>query len=217
MHNTKLNIYLVANEKALRLLDHKHVTSTLHSALSHILGKDIQPIALNLALKDSPHLDSSQAYKDKYPYIPATLSTSYPPTIRKFCPARDPADFIYTDGSQVTGNPVLGAAVIYPKTRTITHIEIKSQEERHTINRAELAAITIALEANKLDHSISILTDSAFSINTIRKYAIDPLSFQYHPHKHLLQMADNIIHTRDNSGLTTFIGEVKSHTGCYLQ
>lgn len=142
----KLNIYLVANEKALQLLDHDYIASTLHSTLSHILGKDIQPIALNLELKDSPHLDSSQAYKDTYPSMPMSPHTTNLLSIRKYYAAWDPSDFIYTDGSHITGNPVLGASVIYPRTHTITHIEIKSQEERHTINRAELAAVTIALE-----------------------------------------------------------------------
>ena len=117
------------------------------------------------------------------------------------------------NGSLVTCNPILRASIVNPRTQTTTHIEIKSQPERHTINRAELAAITLALEANKHDHTLSILTDSAFSINTIRKYAIDPLSFNHHPHKELLQLADNIIRTRDNMGYTTHIGKVKSHTG----
>jgi len=71
----------------------------------------------------------------------------------------------------------------------------------------------MALEANKLDHNLSILTDSAFNINTIQRYAIAPLSFIHHPHKHLLQLADNIIHTRDNMGYKIHIGKVKSHTG----
>ncbi len=77
----------------------------------------------------------------------------------------------------------------------------------------DLAALTIVLEANKLDHAISILIDSAFSSNTIRKYAIDPLSCTHHPHKIILQLADDIIHTRDNMGLKTHIVKVKSHTG----
>ena len=103
--------------------------------------------------------------------------------------------------------------MVNPKTHTTTHIEIKSQPERHTINRAKLAAITMALEANKLDHTLSILTDSAFNINTIRRYAIDPLSFIHHPHQHHLHLADNIIHTKDNMGYKTHIGKAKSRTG----
>jgi ribonuclease HI len=92
-------------------------------------------------------------------------------------------------------------------------MEIKSHHERHTINRAELEAITIALESKKHEPVLSILTDSAFIINTIRRYAIDPHSFTHHPHKHLLQLADNIIHTRDDMGYKTHIGKVKLHTG----
>ena len=90
---------------------------------------------------------------------------------------------------------------------------MKSQPERLTINRAELAAITIALEANKHEHTLSILSDSAFNIHTLRRYAIDPSSFNHHPHKHLLHLADNIIHTRDNMEYKAHIGKVKSHTG----
>jgi len=58
-----------------------------------------------------------------------------------------------------------------------------------------------------------MLTDSAFNINAIRRYAIDPLSYTHHPHKHLLQLADDIVRTRDNMGYKTHISKVKSHTG----
>jgi len=132
--------------------------------------------------------------------------------MHSYLAAWNPINFIYTDESMVTGNPTLGASIVNPRTHTTTHIEIKSQPERHIINRAELAAISIALEANKLDHTLSILNDSAFNINTVRKYAIDPLIFNHHPHKYLLQLVDNIIHTRDNMGYKTHIGKVKSLT-----
>jgi hypothetical protein len=39
-HNTRLNIYLVANEKALRLLDHDYIMRTLYETISRILGQD---------------------------------------------------------------------------------------------------------------------------------------------------------------------------------
>jgi len=77
----------------------------------------------------------------------------------------------------------------------------------------ELAAITTALDADKLHQTLSILTNSAFDINTIRKYNIDPLSFIHHPHKHLLHLVDNIIRTRNNMGYKKHIGKVKLHTG----
>ena len=84
-----------------------------------------------------------------------------------------------------------------PITHTTTHIEIKLQCERHTINRAELTAITLALEANREIPALSILIDSVFSINTLLKYDIDPLSFIHNPQKNLLKLADDVIHTRD--------------------
>jgi ribonuclease HI len=125
------------------------------------------------------------------------------PYIRPYRAAWNPKEYIYTDGSLVTCNPILGASIINLSTKITTHIEIKSHPKRHTINRAELAAITLALKANKHDHTLSILTDIAFIINTIRKYDIDLLNFNHHPHKELLQLADNIIRTRDNMGYNT--------------
>ena len=120
---------------------------------------------------------------------------------------------MYTNGSQVTGNPILGASVVDPKHNIITHIEIKSQPERYTINRAELAAITSALDQHRHDPSLSILTDSAFSINNLRNFPSQPLAFHHHQHKELLKLADNIIRERDLNEYTTHIGKVKSHTG----
>jgi len=140
------------------------------------------------------------AYKDPYPSITSRPHTKEHLQTRPYQAVWNPTDFVYTDGSLVTRNPTLEASIVNPKTHTTTHIEIKSQPERHTINRTELAAITLALEANKHENTLSILTDSAFNINIIRRYAIDPLSFNHHPRKHLLQLADNLNHTRDNMG-----------------
>ena len=55
--------------------------------------------------------------------------------------------------------------------------------------------------------------DSAFNINTLRNYAIDPLRYAHHPHKELLCKANALVITRDNNGLLTHIGKVKFHTG----
>jgi ribonuclease HI len=72
---------------------------------------------------------------------------------------------------------------VNPRTQTITHVEIKSQAEIHTFNRAELAAIAMALELCNESPQIQIYTDSVFSINTLRNYAIDPLNYTHHQHK----------------------------------
>ena len=58
-------------------------------------------------------------------------------------------------------------------------------------------AILLALEANREYSTLCILTNSTFSINTLRKYVIDLLGFIYHPHKDLLYIARDVIHTRD--------------------
>ncbi len=89
-----------------------------------------------------------------------------------------------------------------PSIYATTLIEIKLQSERHTINRAKLTAITVALEANRKNPTLYVLTNSVFIINTLKKYVIDPLSFIHHQHKDLLKFADDIIHTRDTLAYT---------------
>jgi ribonuclease HI len=209
----KLYIYLVSNERALALLDRTHILTTLLEVITKLLGKPSSLISLSLQEKDPPHINSNTSYTDPYPDIPD--STQYPtkPSIRQFHEAWNPSDFIYTDGSQKSGNPALGASVVNPHTQTTTHIKTNSQPERHTMNIAELAAITIALDLHKELPQIRILTDSSFCINTLRNYVIDPLNFTHHPHKDLLHSSNNLIKTRDEQGLVTLIGKVKSHIG----
>jgi ribonuclease HI len=116
------------------------------------------------------------------------------------------------DSSQVKGSPTMGAGVVNPKTNCITHIGIKSQPKRNTINRAELADIVVALkQENTADH-MSILTDSSLCINTISNYTIDPAAYNQHLHKDLLQLTNQLLINRDFKQLKTHIGKVKSHT-----
>ena len=117
------------------------------------------------------------------------------------------------DGSQNAGNSTLGASIVNPHTQTTTHIEIKSQLERHTLNMAELSAIIAALHLDNELPQIRILKDSALCINTLRNYATDPLNFTHHPHKELLHYTNNLIKTRYEQDFLTQIGKVKSHTG----
>jgi ribonuclease HI len=69
------------------------------------------------------------------------------------------------NGSQKAGNPTQGASVMNPHAQTTSNIEIKSQSERHTINKAELAAITVALDLHTKSPQIRILTDISFCIH----------------------------------------------------
>ena len=94
-----------------------------------------------------------------------------------------------------------------------TYIKVNSQEERHTINRGELAAITVALQQTLEDPCVSILTDSSFCIHTMRNYSRDPSAYNNHVHRAHLHLNDRILRTRENKGYKTHIGKVKSHTG----
>jgi hypothetical protein len=56
-----------------------------------------------------------------------------------------PGQWVYTDGSGITGHPRLGAAVVHIPTSTTIYIDVAGTEETRTIMRAELAAIHTAL------------------------------------------------------------------------
>jgi ribonuclease HI len=139
--------------------------------------------------------------------MPTHLHTTLACRISSFHAAWRLKYSIYTDGSQITVKPTLGASIVDPATHTTTRMEIKSQSERHTINRAVLMAITLALEVNKENPTLSISIDSAFSINTLRTYAIDSLSLIRQPHTDLLKLADDSNRTRDT------LVEQKAHIG----
>jgi len=53
--------------------------------------------------------------------------------------------WVYTDGSEITGHPRLGAAVVHIPTNTTIYIDAAGTEETHTIIRVELIAIHTAL------------------------------------------------------------------------
>jgi ribonuclease HI len=101
--------------------------------------------------------------------------------------------------------------VVNPRTNSITHIDVKSQPKRHAINRAELAAIVVALQHENTENHMSILTDNTSCINTIRNYTIDPASYNQQLHKDLLQLINQLLKDRNHKQLKTHIGKVKSH------
>ena len=141
-----------------------------------------------------------------------TPPEKHPLDIRIHSPIWNSEDFVYTDDSHITGQPTLGAEVIFPGVRTIK-IAVRSDTERHTINRAELVAITVALrEASHLP-SLHILTDSLFCIYSLRNFIANPSRYTDHLHRHLIEPATDLIRTRDAAGKETHIGKVKSHTG----
>ncbi len=98
-----------------------------------------------------------------------------------------------------------------PMTHSIS-IEVKSQPERRTINRAELAAITNAIKPHRDNIKVEILINYVFSINQIHNYAVDPQAFTHHPHKELLKIMATLLGHREDRRLIAHVGEVKSNT-----
>jgi hypothetical protein len=138
-----LNIY-IANSKALTLLNPHSIQQSMNIALTQAYGYTVQTTLLDTNTTYACNIDITTSYAD----IPTPLQPHYTTTILNTKPHNrkwNPKDFVYTDGSQVKGNNTLGAGVVNPRTGHVTHVEIKSQNEKHTINRAELAAITTAL------------------------------------------------------------------------
>jgi ribonuclease HI len=201
-HHPKYNIhiYLVANSKALTRLDATNIHKTLNTSLTHEYGHITQTHKIDTTRLEKTNRDCCKSYTNTpTPTQPRPNTTILQTTQHKR--RWNPRDFIYTEGSQVKGTHTLGARLVNPRTNTITHIDIKSQPERHTINRAELAAIAMALKQYNIENHTSILTDNSFCINTIRNYTIDPASYNQHLHKDLLQLTNQLqkIDTTNNS------------------
>jgi hypothetical protein len=167
-----LNIYIVANLKALTLLEPHSIQHTMNIALTQAYGHTVQTTLIDTTIIDATNIASNMSYKE----IPTPIQTHQTTTILNTQPHNrklNPKDFVYTYGSQVKGNNTLGVGVVKPRTQNVTHIYIKSQKERHTINGAELAAITLALITENTEEHLKILTNSSFCINTIRNYTIE--------------------------------------------
>ena len=75
-----------------------------------------------------------------------------------------PKQWVYTDGSNITGHPRLGAAVVHIPTSTTIYIDDAGTEETRTIMRAKLVAIHTALTTFSTHDWICILTDSLTSL-----------------------------------------------------
>ena len=63
-----------------------------------------------------------------------------------------PTKWIYTDGSLKKGKPRMGASVIHSPADTTTYIDASGQDKTHTIMRAELVAIHVAMDKYKNDN-----------------------------------------------------------------
>jgi ribonuclease HI len=71
---------------------------------------------------------------------------------------------VYTDGSDITGQPRLGAVVVHVPTSTTIYIDAWYTNETHTIMRAELVAIYMALGKVATHGWVRIFTGSLSSL-----------------------------------------------------
>jgi hypothetical protein len=86
-------------------------------------------------LADTPLLSKRVFTKFLFPWDPPHVPHPWTP---KFIPE----NWVYTDGSDIKGQPRLGAAVVnYIPTRTTVYIDASGKEETRTIMWAELVAV----------------------------------------------------------------------------
>jgi len=85
--------------------------------------------------------------------------------------------------------------------------------ELWTINRAELAAMSVALDSNRDSEVVKVLTDSQVVLHWIRNEIHRPMKMVASIHGELVEEVVNLIIARDRAGRTTYIGKVKAHAG----
>ena len=139
-------------------------------------------------------------------------SPPQPPMPLHWTPIFDADTWIYTDGSLIEGESRLGAAVIHNPSATALHIDASGLAETHTIMRAELVAIYVALDRLKHLEDFRLFTDSLSSLQALRKrlYHLDLGS--YHHHQVLIDNIVNLILEREDAGVSTTLKKVRAHT-----
>ena len=116
-----------------------------------------------------------------------------------------PEPWVYTDGSDITGHPRLGAVVVHIPTSNTIYIDAAGTEETRTIMRAELVAIHTALSTLSTHNLIGICTYSLSSLQAIRHHHTNPgtkSAKHYHHHILLLESITDLLETRQRSGLS---------------
>ena len=145
----------------------------------------------------------------------ASPSTGEAPAPYPWAPKFLPEQWVYTDGSGITGNPRIGAAVVLIPTSTTIYIDVTGTEETRTIMRAELVAIHTAFSTFSTHKWIGIFTDSLYSLQAIRHHHTNhgtTSANQYHHQSLLLERLIDLLATRQRSDLSTTLHKIKAHT-----
>ena len=109
-----LDIYLVANQKALTAIDPNQVQTHLENAIRQTYGALHSKITITTTRPDPTSLDSHIQYNEAQPTVPVPPEKHTSPTYMPHHQRWDPEAFIYTDGSVTSGHPIIGAAVVDP-------------------------------------------------------------------------------------------------------
>jgi hypothetical protein len=148
--------------------------------------------------------------------IPSSL---YPPGLApapySWEPKFLPEQWVYTDGSDITVQPRLGASVIYIPTNTPIYIDATGIEKTRTILRAELVAMHMALAKLDPHEWIVIFIDSLSSLHAMRYHRTNPGrsgSKHYHNHLLLLGCIIDLLDTRRSNGYRTTLHKIRAHT-----
>ncbi len=106
----------------------------------------------------------------------------------------------------------IGAAVIHSPANTTTYIDASGQDETHTIMRAEIVAIQVALNTYKDDPWVGIFTDSQTSLHAIQNELLRPSHTAYHHHKPLITAIVNSLQYKIRLGLPIILHKIRGHT-----
>jgi ribonuclease HI len=112
---------------------------------------------------------------------------------------------VYTDGSKTKHG--LGAGYVIPSTNTEEPMKVAGLQ---TVNTAELTAILAVLEDTDLDISVSIFSDSLFSLQNTRNWIIDATSFEGGDYEHVLRKLGETLDSRRGH---THLFKIKAHVG----
>ena len=112
----------------------------------------------------------------------------------------------YTDGSKKDselGTGLTGAGVCCPGKSIELTIDPRGLEATNTINRAELAAIAVALKEMGMDKDETIATNSQVCLYLISKILDKPQDLQLCKHKEVLQDITDSLLMRAQAGRST--------------
>jgi hypothetical protein len=99
-----LDVYIIANSKALTLLDVDNIQTTLNEAPTQAYDQRLRTTQIDNTKPDANDIDCNTSYKDTPILVHLHTTTS----ILQIDPRnrnRNPRDFVYKDGSLVKGTP----------------------------------------------------------------------------------------------------------------